>query len=195
MNRPRPRIVVLAALAVLFLVSAAVGIYELLGRRNTVREVRALQDSVHAARVSADSCANELAYREMLFRTFHDRVDSIRRVVRDFEKLDPRGVPRERYEEYLRVFEIYNDSVADWERQAEALQAAEEVCRTLILRHNELADSFRARLEREGMIYRPTGPSAEASPPAETPSEAPPAAGGSAPEGPAPTPPAADSSG
>ncbi len=39
-----------------------------------------------------------------------------------------------------------------WEARADSLRATEAVCRTLVERHNELTDSFRARLLEEGFM-------------------------------------------
>lgn len=120
-------------------------------RQRTVEQVRSLQADVYAARTSADSCRNELAWAEGQFRRFDEHVDSLRTEVRAFEALDERGVPAERYEEYLELFDGYNDSVAAWERRADELRAAEEVCRALVEGHNTLSDSLRRRIEAEGL--------------------------------------------
>lgn len=114
--------------------------------RRVVEEITQLRDEVYQARVSADSCRNELAYEEMRFRRFDEVVDSLGLDVRGYEEGDRRGVPEEVYEEYLERFDGYNDSVASWEARAEALRATEQVCRDLVVGHNELADSLRGRL-------------------------------------------------
>lgn len=137
----------LAALGVVILAGVVVvAARDLLERRRTVEEIRTLRDQVHAARVSADSCSNELAYQERLFRRFDVLVDSLRGNVRSFERLDARGVPEERYDEYLEQFEGYNDSVAAWRAKALDLRGTEAACRSFIERHNSLADSLRSRL-------------------------------------------------
>lgn len=142
----------LAAVALLAMAGvAAFGVRGLIERRRLVKEMRALQDGVYAARVSADSCRNELAYEERRFRRFDDVVDSLRGAVRDFEKLDERGVPEDRYDEYIEHFDGYNDSVAAWRLKADSLRATEAACRAFIRRHNELTDSLRTRLREEGM--------------------------------------------
>jgi hypothetical protein len=140
----------LAALGILVLAAVVVvGAVNLLDHRRTVKEIRALRDHVYRARVSADSCRNELAYQERTFRRFDVVVDSLRGEVRAFERLDERGVPEDRYDEYLERFDGYNDSVAAWRLKADSLRAAEATCRALIEGHNVLADSLRARLETE----------------------------------------------
>jgi hypothetical protein len=77
-------------------------------------------------------------------------IDSLRDEVRDFEALDERGVPEERYDEYLERFEAYNDSVISWEARAETLRANEAACRELVEAHNALSDSLRRRMEARG---------------------------------------------
>ncbi len=142
----------LSALAVVaVLILAVLAGRDILDRRRTVREIRDLRDRVYRARVSADSCRNELAYEERLFRRFDTVVDSLRRQVRDYERLDERGVPEAEYEEYLRHFEGYNDSVAVWHDRATALRESEAACRAFIEGHNALADTLRRRLRSEGM--------------------------------------------
>jgi hypothetical protein len=142
----------LAVLAAFAVVSAGVlATRSLLERSHTVNELRTLRDQVYRARVSVDSCRNELAYQERLFRRFDTVVDSLRGEVRAFESLDERGVPEDRYEEYLELFEGYNDSVAVWRGRAAALRETEAACRTFIDEHNILADSLRNRLGSEGV--------------------------------------------
>jgi len=144
----RALIVVAAISAVGLLVF---GVRNLIEQRRTVKEMRALQDRVYAARVSVDSCRNELAYQERLFRRFDDMVDSLHGTVRDFEKLDVRGVPEDRYDEYMEHFDGYNDSVVTWRAKADSLRATEAACRAFIEQHNELTDSLRGRLREEGI--------------------------------------------
>ncbi len=142
---------VLAVVGVLAVLAVTVmGGRTLIERRRTVDEIRTLRDQVYRARVSADSCSNELAYQERLFRRFDTVVDSLRGTVRDFESMDERGVPEDHYDEYLEHFEGYNDSVTVWRARATGLRATEAACRTFIEGHNVLADSLRGRLEAEG---------------------------------------------
>ena len=150
MASSRTRILlVLAGLASAVVV--AEGALELVQRRRTLQELRQLRDHLYAARVSADSCRNELAYAERLFQRYDTLVDSLRQDVRGYEALDRRGVPRSRYDEYLDRFNGYNDSVASWHRKADSLKATEARCRELAAAHNVLADSLRRRLDEEGI--------------------------------------------
>lgn len=142
----------LAVLGALALVTVSVFLVrDLLDRRRTVNEIRDLRDQVYRARVTADSCSNELAYQERLFRRFDTVVDSLRGEVRAFERMDERGVPEQHYDTYMQQFEGYNDSVAVWRRRAAELRASETACRDFIDVHNTLADSLRRRLDAEGM--------------------------------------------
>jgi hypothetical protein len=148
MSRSR---IILVLFGIVLLAAAAEGGFALLQRRRTVRELKDLRDLVYAARVSADSCRNELAYSDRLFQRYDTLVDSLRRDVRGYEALDSRGVPRDRYDEYLARFHAYNDSVASWHRKADSLEARQAVCRQLAEAHNLLVDSLRSRLAEEGI--------------------------------------------
>jgi len=127
--------------------SVAASIWTLVDRNRTREELLDLRDRVTRARISADSCTNTLAYDHMLFGRFDQVVDSLKGEVRDLEALDPRGVPEERYDEYMERFRGYNDSVAAWERRADRLRASDTACRSLIEVHNTLSDSVRGVLK------------------------------------------------
>jgi hypothetical protein len=115
-------------------------------RRRALREIDDLRGRIYSARVAADSCQNSVAYEEMSFRRYNTVVDSLRREVRSFEAMDDRGVPEEAYDQYLELFEGYNDSVGSWEERAERLRVDEAACRAIIDGHNALTDSLRRRL-------------------------------------------------
>lgn len=127
--------------------SLVASIWTLVDRSRTREELLDLRDRVAHARISADSCTNTLAYDQMLFGRFDQVVDSLKGEVRNLEALDSRGVPEERYEEYMEHFRGYNDSVAAWEHRADQLRASDAVCRLLIEVHNTLSDSVRSVLE------------------------------------------------
>lgn len=155
----------LLALLGLAVVAALVwGIRDLMEERRTVEALNALQNRVYDARVAVDSCRNELAYQEMLFHRFDTLVNAMRGEVDAFETLDERGVPEEEYDAYMEAFEGYNDSVDVWEARADSLRATESVCRMLVERHNELTDSFRARLTEEGLMEGVEAPTLEPAP-------------------------------
>lgn len=138
------RIRVGAAIGVLAL--GGFGVSRLVERRATIREIRALRDGVYEARIAADSCRFSLAVEEGRLQRFSQLVDTLHTEVRDFEALDPRGVPEERYDAYLERFHAYNDSVAEWEARAARLRRHESECRAIIEDHNALSDSLRRRV-------------------------------------------------
>jgi DNA mismatch repair ATPase MutS len=142
----------LLALVVLALATIVVaGAMNLVERQHTVREIRSLRDTLYASRVAADSCRWSLATQERRLQRYTALVDSLRGEVRDFEAMDARGVPEERYDEYIEHFEAYNDSVSSWEARAETLRVNEVGCRELVESHNALTDSLRRRIEAEGI--------------------------------------------
>ena len=144
------------AVAALF-VAVFLGVRSVADRRAMSREIRVLRDEIYVARVAADSCRNAVAYAELSFRRWGDAVDSVRGEVRRLEDLDERGVPEERYDEYMELFTSYNDSVAAWDNRVAELRAGEDACRTIIDRHNRLADSLRTRLRPEERPADPGG--------------------------------------
>lgn len=120
-------------------------------RASEVEELRRFSEEVQEARVVADSCRRTLVQQESDFRRFDRFVDSLRSSVDAYEELDDRGVPRERYQEYLETFDGYNEAVARWDSVADSLRRSEASCRALIQSYNQLADSFRARLDSAGV--------------------------------------------
>lgn len=120
-------------------------------RKQEIREIRDLGDQLREARIVADSCRRALVQEEDDFRRFDARVDSLRGVVSDFEALDERGVPQEEYEEYLTIFDGYNESVDGWQALADTLRRHETECRTLVETHNLMSDSLQTRLGEEGV--------------------------------------------
>lgn len=147
----RARILLVVGGIAIAAAAAGEGGVNLMERRRTLQELRDLRDQLYAARVSADSCRNELAYAQRLFQRYDTLVDSLRMNVRDYEAMDSRGVPRDRYDEYLDRFHGYNDSVASWHLKADSLKATQTTCRQLAEAHNVLADSLRRRLRDESI--------------------------------------------
>lgn len=145
MRRPATR--ALLALALLGLAGAgAWGLTVVVADRREAREIEDLQERVRQARAEAETCRVDVATREDAFRRFDARVDSLGEAVRRFEGLDERGVPQPRYEAYLAAVARYNRAVEAWEVRAEALQSADQTCRSTVEHHNTLADSLRDRL-------------------------------------------------
>ncbi len=128
------------------IVAAGVAGGNVLERNRQIRELEELRAQLRAARFSVDSCQVVLAQEERQFRRFDRAVDSLRGVVRAYEDAELGGVLRDEYQEYMTVFEAYNDSVADWQARADALEAGSEACRTLTIRHNTLSDSLGRRV-------------------------------------------------
>lgn len=126
------------------------GMLNIVDNTRTRREIEGLRGRIYQARLAADSCRGSLMLQESRFRDFDASVDSLRAEVRDFESMDPRGVPEDRYREYMDHFTAYNDSVAAWRARAARLRADEEACRGLVEGHNALSDSLRRRLVAEG---------------------------------------------
>lgn len=127
----------------LLALAAVVAVVTMQWRDHTRRErLRALQDSLTAARATALECRQELAIAESEFHERSARVDSLRALVDTLEALDPRGVPAPRYEEYLALVERYNAEVARWGADADALEGNGDSCRAAVERHNRLADSL-----------------------------------------------------
>lgn len=137
-------------LAVVGLVSLAVlgfAVRAAQERRAEARELEALRAELGDLRVAADSCRFEVTEGRVDFRRYERVVDSLRTRVREFEAMDGRGVPQERYEEYLETLDRYNEAVAGWDERADTLQSADDACREVIRLHNVAADSLRRRLE------------------------------------------------
>ena len=109
-----------------------------------------VQDTLRRLRASVDSCRMSLATGESEFRRFDERVDGLRKRVREYEALDPRGVPQDSFEVYMDVFERYNEAVPRWKAMADSLQARTERCRERTRAHNVLADSLRDLLVEIG---------------------------------------------
>lgn len=127
------------------------GTQRFLDQQRLTDEIERLRQELYRARVGSDRCRSSLATSESGLRDLTGTIDSLRSRVDSFEALVGGGVPAERYEEYLDVFDAYNDSVASWEIRSERLQTAETACRDLIEEHNELRDSIQAVLEGAGL--------------------------------------------
>lgn len=105
-------------------------------------EAEALRDEVRQLRAQLDVCLDRMEASERAFREQEQATESLRSQVDAFEAMDERGVPGDRYQEYLEVFDEYNESLPEWERRGEELRQASETCRELAREHNALADSL-----------------------------------------------------
>ena len=120
-------------------------------QRQTTAEITRLRADLYRARVSSDRCRNSLAGSESSLRTLTATIDSLRNRVDSFEALGGGRVPGDRYDEYLVIFDSYNDSVAAWDVRSERLITQDASCRSVIEEHNALSDSIQALLEEAGI--------------------------------------------
>lgn len=142
--------------ALTFVGAVAVGLLILLGarrimeRQQTVAEIERLREELYRSRLASDRCLGSLQTSESALRRLRTTIDSLRVEVDDYETAAGQ-VPQNRYDEYMGVFEEYNDSVSVWEGRERRLRSAEAQCRTTIERHNALGDSLRAVLDEAGI--------------------------------------------
>lgn len=142
----------LALLAIVITIGLVVtGASRLIERQATIEEINRLRTDLHSARVSADRCRGSLQTSEAALRDLGIAIDSLRSVVDSFETLDGRGVPADRYPDYLEVFDSYNDSVASWEGREQRLRTAETSCHSTIEQHNAISDTLQAVLAEAGI--------------------------------------------
>lgn len=120
-----------------------VGVRGFLERRSQITELERMRSGLGDLRAAAEECRIAVEREERDFEAYRSEVEELREAVRAYEALDERGVPEDRYEEYLETFERYNESVPEWEERADSLRAHSEACRALARRHNLLADSLR----------------------------------------------------
>ncbi len=120
-------------------------------RQQTLEEIGRLRDDLYRARVASDRCRGGLRTSESALRELGVSIDSMRARVDSFEALDRRGVPADRYPDYLELFDSYNDSVGVWEGRERRLRAAEEACRETIEGHNAISDSLQRVLAEAGI--------------------------------------------
>jgi len=136
----------LSAVSLLF-----VGAGRLIESQRTTQEVNRLREELYRARVASNRCRNSLVTSESSLLTLTATIDSLRDRVDSFEALGNGQVPADRYDEYLAIFNSYNDSVANWDTRSERLRTAEAACRTVIERHNALSDSILETLRDAGI--------------------------------------------
>jgi len=141
--------------AAVLMVSAAtlvvVGTRRVVESQRTTAQVNRMREDLYRARVASDRCRNSLVTSESALLTLTATLDSLRDRVDSLEALGNGQVPAVRYEEYLTVFDAYNDSVAAWETRSERLRTAEASCRSVIEGHNALSDSIQEVLRGAGI--------------------------------------------
>lgn len=110
-----------------------------------------IRDDLREIRSQLNSCLGTQNRMEARFRTVANRTEGLRAQVDEFEAMDPDGVPAQFYDEYLGLVEEYNESIPEWERQADSLREYASGCRTLVEIHNRWADSLRQALVETGV--------------------------------------------
>lgn len=145
------KIVIGGLIAVSTVVVLTVGIRRFVEQRRLSDEINRLRDDLYRARVSADRCRSSLSASEDALNALTETIDSLRSQVDSFEALGGGNVPSDSYDDYLAVFDAYNDSVASWEVRSERLRGAETSCRATIEEHNALSDSIQSVLEDAGI--------------------------------------------
>jgi hypothetical protein len=139
------------------LAAVVVGVAILLGsmriveRQRTATEINRLRDDLYRARIGSDRCSGSLQTSEASLRSLSQTIDSLRSRVDSFEALGDGRVPAGQYDEYLEVFDSYNDSVGAWEGRERRLRTVEESCRATIEEHNAVTDSLQSILEKAGI--------------------------------------------
>ncbi len=103
--------------------------------------LRSLRDEMSSLRFAADSCRLALDTEESRLRASDARLDSLRSRIDFFESLDPRGVPADSYQLYMRAFDAYNARIPGRAAAGDTLKAHLESCRAIIEQHNLIADS------------------------------------------------------
>ena len=145
------KILIGVALAVSTLAVLILGAQRFMDQRRTAAKIERLREELYRARVSSERCRGSLRASEGSLQKLTGTIDSMRSRVDSFEALGGGRVPAERYDEYLEIFDSYNDSVAAWEVRSERLRTAEASCRAVIEEHNALSDSIQAILEGAGI--------------------------------------------
>ncbi len=102
-------------------------------------------------RSALDRCMTQLDRWEQSFWSHERETTLLRSQIERFESLDPEGVPMDRYEEYLDVFEQYNEAIPIWEARADSVRAQHQRCGTLAERFNEKRDALERFMVREGI--------------------------------------------
>lgn len=114
--------------------------------------LRSLRQEVAAFRAAADSCRSSLAEEEARLLADAARLDSLRGAIDYYEGLHPAGVPADSYDVYLEAFDSFNSGVPIQTAARESLQFHWKGCRSIVERHNQIADSARAIAEELGLL-------------------------------------------
>ena len=145
------RITLVVALFISATTLLFVGARRVIESERTTAEINRMREDLYRARVASDRCRSSLVTSESSLLTLTETIDSLRARVDSFEALGDGRVPASRYDEYLSIFDSYNDSVSAWETRSERLRTAEASCRLVIESHNVLSDSIQQFLVDEGL--------------------------------------------
>lgn len=145
------RLAVTALLLLSASVIVVVGGRRLVEEQRTTAEINRLREELYRARAASDRCRSSLVTSESSLLALTATIDSLRNRVDSFEALANGQVPANRYDEYLTIFDSYNDSVTAWETRSERLRTAEASCRSVIERHNSVSDSIQQLLRNAGI--------------------------------------------
>ena len=110
-----------------------------------------LRVQIRSVRAELDTCLAGMEELEVEFRIQERTTEGLRYEIDSYEGLDERGVPASEYQAYLEVFDRYNESLPEWERRADALQAESLRCRELAEEHNRWTDSLRTFVVDAGL--------------------------------------------
>lgn len=132
-------------------VLGAVSVMGQMSESATRAEAEGLRDEVRGVRSELEVCLDDLDRIERAFRSHERSTQWLRERVESFETMDARGVPSDRYDEYLATFDRYNESLPEWERLGAAVQQLSGKCRLLAEEHNQRADSLASFLVEEGL--------------------------------------------
>ncbi|MBT8488652.1 MAG: hypothetical protein HKN72_01490 [Gemmatimonadetes bacterium] len=147
---PIVRTVLLSIFALVLGGLVIVGIQRIVERQQTLEEINRLREDLYRSRLTADRCRGALQTSEAALIVLRTTIDSLRAEVGDYETASGQ-VPQSLYDEYLGVFEEYNDSVQVWEGRERRLRSAESSCRATIERHNALSDTLQTVLTEAGI--------------------------------------------
>lgn len=146
--RVKSALMIVGAVVVGLLILA--GGQRIIERQQTLAEIERLREELYRSRLASDRCLGSLQTSQASLQNLSNTIDSLRVVVGDYETAAGQ-VPQNRYDEYMGVFDAYNDSVGVWEGRERRLRTAEAACRATIERHNALGDSLRTVLDEAGI--------------------------------------------
>lgn len=105
-----------------------------------------LREELRDLRARIDTCLARQERLEAGFRAQMRRTERLRARVREFETMEPEGVPAEEYGAYLEAFDEYNESIPEWERQGELLEGQARRCRAFVKEHNDRLETLQELL-------------------------------------------------